>query len=246
MQRGTTFALSAVVCAAWALALTSPAQAQQAPGSAKPANTAATAPSRDITKPEWHELSAAEQTALKPLASSWASINEQQKRKWQAVAKSYATLPPTEQAKMHERMAEWSALTPLQRAQARRNFAVNREVTDGLTPEQRRVQWEAYQQLSPEEKRQLAEKAKAYAPAGAAITVRPQEPLKHQPTLQFGSASALAKTQAHKAAPKPGAKIAINGAVQPDGSLKPNAFATSAQPATPAALAPVAPAPASK
>lgn len=194
---------------------------------------ATTPPPISHSQPQWRTLNPAEQAALKPLAARWDSLTPQQKRKWQVVAKNYPTLPATEQAKMHERMAEWAALSPQQRAQARRNFAVNRELTDGLTPEQRQVQWEAYQQLSPAEKRQLAEKAKPYSPSGAAIAAKPKEPLKHQPAPEFGSAKALAKTQAQKAASKPGAKIAIQGAVQPDGSLNPSA-PWQVPPATPA------------
>jgi hypothetical protein len=174
----------------------------------------------------WRELNQTEQAALKPLASQWNSLPDQQKQKWRTIARNYHQLPPAEQGKLHERMASWSTLTPQDRAQARRNFAVNKEITDGLTPEQRRVQWEAYQQLSPDERRQLAERAKAgtaVPPSGAAMSARPKDPLKFQPTPEFGTAKALARGEANKAAPKPGAKISVADAVQPDGRLNPSA-----------------------
>jgi Protein of unknown function (DUF3106) len=185
------------------------------PSTAPTAKTAANASGQ----PLWKELTAAEQTALRPLAANWDSMSLGQKRKWQTVAKDFDKLPATQQTKMHARMAEWTALSPQQRAAARINFAQNRELTDGLTPEQRKVQWEAYQQLSPEQRRKLAENAPKAAATGAAPAARPQPVLKKDPRPEFGTAKVLAKAKSQPNAPAAGKKIAVAPHVSQHGSI---------------------------
>ncbi|HSV81931.1 MAG TPA: DUF3106 domain-containing protein [Ramlibacter sp.] len=123
---------------------------------------AAPAPKAEAT-PTWAELTPAQQQALAPLRASWVTLGEAHKRKWLAVSGNYPTMPPGEQARLHSRMAEWSALTPQQRVRARQNFFESQAV--GV--DDKKAKWEAYQALSPEEKRKLA--------AGAA-TARPVPP----------------------------------------------------------------------
>jgi hypothetical protein len=119
-------------------------------------------------KPTWQDLTAAQQQALRPLGPKWHELSQERKRKWLEVSKNFSSLPPAEQAKMHSRMNEWVSLSRHQRAQARINFAE----TQKLSPAEKSAKWQAYQDLSPEEKRKLAAKAPA-KPAGAAI-VKPQ------------------------------------------------------------------------
>lgn len=125
----------------------------------------------DITL--WNELSPAEQRALRPLAASWAQLDEAQRRKWRALAKGFDHMPPAEQALLQARMTEWAALSPRQRSQARLNFAQ----TKNLPVENKRAQWEAYQSLSPEERRRLAAKAPKL-PKGAAPALEPVSSVK--------------------------------------------------------------------
>jgi hypothetical protein len=137
-----------------------------------------------------------QQQALKPLASSWDTVSEAQKRKWLEISKNYPSLSPEEQAVMHSRMNEWVTLSPQQRAQARLNFAKTKELSRQLTPEEKKAKWQTYQALSPEEKQKLAAKAPP-KPTGAATAVKPVAPQK------------LAPVPPHpvKAASKPGSKI---------------------------------------
>lgn len=123
--------------------------------------------------PSWAELTADQRLSLAPLAGSWAQISEAQKRKWIALAGNFGRLSPQEQAKLHSRMTEWAALSPQQRAQARLNFGE----TQQLSAEEKRAKWEAYQALSPEEKRKLAESADRKPPTTAAA-VKPVAPQK--------------------------------------------------------------------
>jgi hypothetical protein len=127
--------------------------------------------------PGWAELTAAQREILKPLASTWPSLSQGHKRKWLQMAKGYPTLSVEEQAKMQGRMKEWVALTPQQRAQARLNFAKTKELSRELSAEEKQAKWQAYQALSDEEKRKLADKAPR-RPAGAALAAKPVAPQK--------------------------------------------------------------------
>ena len=129
------------------------------------------------SKPSWAELTTMQQQALKPLAMSWSSISEAQKRKWLEISKNYPTLLPIDQTTLHSRMNEWAALSPLQRAEARLNFAKTKELSTQLTPEEKKAKWQTYQALSPEEKQKLASKATP-RPVGAALAVKPVAPQK--------------------------------------------------------------------
>ena len=145
-----------------------------------PASTvlpATTAVKPAASKPFWSELTPLQQQALKPLAVSWNTISEAQKRKWLEVSKNYFTLSPADQTTLHSRMNDWVALSSQQRAEARLNFATTRELSTQLTPDEKRAKWQTYQALSPEEKRQLAAQA-APKPAGAALAVKPVAPQK--------------------------------------------------------------------
>ena len=73
---------------------------------------------------------------------------------------------------MHSRMSGWVAMSPQQRAAARLNFAKTKELSNELTPDEKKAKWETYQALSSEEKAKLAAKA-APKPTGAATAVKP-------------------------------------------------------------------------
>ncbi len=129
----------------------------RADSSSRASTLVAAAPS--YSKPAWQDLSPAQQQALRPLASHWDRLSEGRKRKWLVISKNYASLPPGEQLKLHQRMSEWTTLSQQQRNQARQNFTEIKK----LAPEQKASEWEAYQALSPEEKRKLATQAPAKA-----------------------------------------------------------------------------------
>lgn len=144
------------------------------------AQTTATPTPKPLSTPlmalAWKDLSTVQRQSLKPLESTWDTLNDGHKRKWIALAHNYPQLAPAEQAKMHGRMAEWAALKPRAREMARLNFAETKKVT----PAERAANWEAYQALSPEEKKRLAKKTPA-KPAGAAVSTKPLPPSKLTP-----------------------------------------------------------------
>jgi hypothetical protein len=121
-----------------------------------------------VTKPLWTELNSTQKQALNPLAGTWNTLSEAQKRKWIALSQNYTSLPPAEQARLHERAEEWVALSPQQRSVARINFGQTKKVP----PAEKQAKWEAYQALTPEEKKKLAQDAPNKV-TGAAIAVKP-------------------------------------------------------------------------
>ena len=123
-----------------------------------------------ITRPLWSDLTPAQQQALAPLSAKWNTVSEAQKRKWLALSENFPKMSGAEQAKLHSRMTEWAALSPQQRTQARLNFAETKQ----LSPDDKKAKWEAYQALSPEEKRKLA--AGAAKPPQTAAAVKPVAP----------------------------------------------------------------------
>ena len=123
-------------------------------------------------KQEWALLTPAQQLALQPLAKSWASLSNGQKRKWLEISLNYPSLSADDKAKMHSRMTDWAALSPRARAEARLNFASTQELSKQLSTQEKQAKWQAYQSLSSEEKRKLAEGG-VRPPVGAALPARP-------------------------------------------------------------------------
>lgn len=141
-----------------------PIQPPTGAASARRSTSSATTSSR----PTWQSLTPAQKEALRPLAGKWHTLPEERKRKWLEISKNFHALPPDEQAKMHSRMSDWVTLSQQQRTQARLNFVE----TKALSAEEKAAKWQAYQELSPEEKKKLAAKASA-KPAGVAA-VKPK------------------------------------------------------------------------
>ena len=146
----------------------SPAVAS-ANGAVKPQPPATKAPTSRDTRPTWVELSRSQQEALRPLAQAWPGLSELHKRKWLVLSQNYDEFSPQEQHKLQQRMSDWASLTARERAQARLHFA---EVQQ-LPGDERRAKWEAYQALSDEQRRKLADDILLQPPRGAAVASRP-------------------------------------------------------------------------
>jgi Protein of unknown function (DUF3106) len=229
--------VAAGVVAFWLVAAAWAAWAQSTPpvtpgNMAAAANGVAKATPVKVAAPAWTDLRPDQQTALKPLAANWPNMSSGHKSKWLEVSKNYASIAPAEQAKLHARMSDWASLSPQQRAQARINFAENQALTSGLTPEQRKVQWQAYQLLSPEEKKKLAASS-GKTTIGTATTPKPSDPLKNSPPPEFGTAKVLGQQNT-----PPARKITVAPHLQKSNSLMPQTSSTvsaidpSGQPAT--------------
>ena len=134
------------------------------------------------TKPLWIELSPQQKLALSSLSPEWDKMNETRKKKWLEIANKYPAMKPDEQARVQQRIREWVKLSPEQRMQARENFAR----TTQINPEQKSAQWQQYQQLSEDQKKQLANEASkkksiTNLPPEAQRNVKPLAPIRVGP-----------------------------------------------------------------
>ncbi|GGI54496.1 hypothetical protein GCM10011430_16700 [Oxalicibacterium solurbis] len=93
-----------------------------------------------------------QRSALAPLANDWKSLDSFRRKKWLELADRYTTMSPTEQERMQKRMQKWVSLSPEQRRIARKNYTRVKK----LHAEKKSEQWEQYQQLPEEKKRELA------------------------------------------------------------------------------------------
>ena len=128
----------------------------QSPAGARPVPAAAAEEG-----PRWRELSASQRSALQPLERDWASANASQKRKWLEIAARYPSLPSAERERISARMTEWTKLSPADRGRARLNF----QEVQQISPQERQARWQAYQSLTPEQRRELGTRAVPTGPA---------------------------------------------------------------------------------
>ena len=112
----------------------------------------------------WKDLSAGQRADLQPLERDWSGIGADRKQKWVEIAERLPRLPADERARIQARMTEWAQMSPAERGRARINFQEAKQVS----PQDRQSQWEAYQALPEEQKRQLAARAAPVAPKDAA------------------------------------------------------------------------------
>jgi len=115
--------------------------------------------------PKWSELSATQRNSLRPLERDWSSIDADRKEKWIEIAQRIPSMNPAERERIQARMTEWARLSPTERGQARVGYQQAKQVA----PKDRQAQWEAYQALTAEQKRQLQAKA---APSAASAPSR--------------------------------------------------------------------------
>ena len=120
------------------LSFVAPASAA-APVQPKPAATQ-TKPA----KPDWSELTPAQQAVLAPLKQDWSSLDTLRRKKWVKVADGYPKMKPDAQKRLQARMQDWSKLTSEQRRVAREKFLAIKK----MPPEKRaqvKTEWQQYQ-----------------------------------------------------------------------------------------------------
>ncbi len=96
-------------------------------------------------KPDWPELTPAQQRVLAPLKEDWASLDTIRRKKWVKVADRYPNMKPDAQKRLEKRMQEWAKLTPEQRSVAREKFLTLKKLPP-KTREQIQEQWQQYQE----------------------------------------------------------------------------------------------------
>lgn len=162
--------LSLSVLALVACALSAPTRAQDSSVSGKVKESK---PAKKGSKQDWANLSPLQQAVLELLESDWREFSQSSKIKWLKIADRYPTMASADQERLQRRMSEWSKLPQKDRRMARDNYLSSLQ----FAPEQKAAAWEAYQQLSDEEKQKLAQselnKKKTGAVSSPAIQTRP-------------------------------------------------------------------------
>lgn len=103
----------------------------------------------------WNDLSTVQKKILITLENDWSTLSVEQRIKWIQLANRYDDLTESEKERLSSRMADWAKLSINKRRFARQNYLKSLSISN----ERKLEAWEAYQQLSPEEKQKLLEKA---------------------------------------------------------------------------------------
>lgn len=161
----------------------------------------------DTNPLSWSHLSEAQHKALAPFASEWNTFSDERKRKWIKIASRFAKLSPEAQKRLHERMSEWVRMTPDQRRVARENY----QVSKSLPAQARKKAWQAYQELTPEQKARLAAIGRkrrptivSAPPSGERSEIRGLNRLVNPSLAASGAASAAAAAAAASGLPASG------------------------------------------
>lgn len=207
LSRSMQLGLVALVVLVWAVwAWRTPSNPSAAPKAVPAATSAVAAPGSVLVatpalatpgQPPWKDLSAEQRLALAPLQGVWTELATESKRKWMVMSKNFTQMSSDEQGKLQSRMKAWAALPRHERIEARQNFVA----TQKISPELKSQQWEAYQQLSAEEKQKLAAKAPTVrVQPGVAVSKPTQgDKLADVPVIQHP----------YEMAPEPGFKLAV-------------------------------------
>ena len=144
----------AIVVASTTMGLFSPGSSENslANASANASQNAGKVSKKSATKPRWADLTPAQKEALAPLATEWDQIPVARKKKWLEIGSKLALMAPEEKLRVQERIRDWVKLTPEQRRVARTNYAKAQK----LDPSEKFAQWQRYQQLTEDQKKELA------------------------------------------------------------------------------------------
>ena len=101
----------------------------------------------------WEGLKPEQQKILAPLESDWDYMLPESRKKWIQVANLYPRMSETDQQRLQSRMASWSNLSQKDRRVARENYLSSLK----FPAEKKAEAWSAYQKLSDEQKKKLAQ-----------------------------------------------------------------------------------------
>ena len=126
----------------------------------------------------WDGLSPAQQKILAPLESDWDYISSDSRKKWIYVANLYPKMAPADQERLQSRMTGWSNLSQRDRRMARENYLTSLK----FPPEKKVEAWSAYQKLSEDQKKKLAEKEAKKKPNASNAPTLQQHTIKRDTT----------------------------------------------------------------
>jgi hypothetical protein len=165
-QKVCSLALYVLFCASQANAV----QAQSTPGAPHSRATAIPEKKPDGT---WESLKPAQQKILAPLESDWDYMLPDSRKKWTQVANIYPKMSAQDQERLQSRMAGWSNLSQKERRLARENYLASLK----FPAEKKAEAWTAYQKLSDEQKKKLAESESKKKPTAANAPTLQRHPI---------------------------------------------------------------------
>jgi Protein of unknown function (DUF3106) len=157
------------------LACVLPANAQTTGASAHSKAAAIPVKTPDGT---WESLSANQQKVLAPLESDWDYMLPDSRKKWILIATIYPKMSSQDQERLQSRMTSWSNLSQKDRRIARENYLASLK----FPAEKKAEAWSAYQKLSDEQKKKLAEMESKKKPNAINAPTLQQHTIKQETT----------------------------------------------------------------
>ena len=176
MRTRTGQVFCAALLAFFCAAQVSPALAQGAPSAPHGKATAIPEKKPDGT---WDGLKPAQQKILAPLESDWDYMLPDSRKKWIQVANIYPKMSAQDQERLQSRMTSWSNLSQKDRRIARENYLTSLK----FPAEKKAEAWYAYQKLSDEQKKKLAESELKKKPTAANAPTLQQHPISPKAAL---------------------------------------------------------------
>ena len=127
----------------------------------------------------WEGLKPAQQKILSPLESDWDYMSPDSRKKWIQVATIYPKMSEKDQERLQSRMSSWSSLSQKDRRLARDNYLSSLN----FPAEKKAEAWSAYQKLSDDQKKKLADSEAKKKPTAASAPTLQQIPIKQKPTF---------------------------------------------------------------
>ncbi|WP_255534975.1 DUF3106 domain-containing protein [Polynucleobacter sp. Nonnen-W13] len=128
----------------------------------------------------WENLKPEQQKILAPLEDDWDYMLPDSRKKWIQVANLYPKMSETDQQRLQARMNGWSKLSQKERRLARENYLSSLK----FPAEKKAEAWSAYQKLSDEQKKKLAQaEVNKKKPTAANAPTLQQHPIKQKSNL---------------------------------------------------------------
>lgn len=128
----------------------------------------------------WEGLKPEQQKILAPLESDWDYMLPDSRKKWIQVANLYPRMSEVDQNRLQSRMTSWSNLSQKDRRIARENYLSSLK----FPAEKKAEAWSAYQKLSDEQKKKLAQaEVNKKKPTAASAPTLQQHPITQKSNL---------------------------------------------------------------
>jgi hypothetical protein len=128
----------------------------------------------------WESLKPGQQKILAPLEDDWDYMLPDSRKKWIQVANLYPKMSEADQQRLQSRMMGWSKLSQKDRRIARENYLSSLK----FPAEKKAEAWSAYQKLSDEQKKKLAQaEVNKKKPTALNAPTLQQHPIKQQSIL---------------------------------------------------------------